>query len=117
PSTGPSPGAAPQGQRSLIDYSGAPSSAEGRSFTETDYERQFRPDDWVAPKPETSSTTRTIAVGVVGLIIVIMASMFAGRQLGIIGPGSERNCMISQSPVADGEGVEEEVVCVDGHGK
>lgn len=86
-------------------------------LTEAEYERQFRPDDWVPPKPDSSSSSKTIVVGVLGVLVILIVVMIMANELGIIGPASERHCLITQSPVPDDEGVSEEIVCVDGNGK
>lgn len=107
---------APSSGSGRLDYSGAGGPNED-GLTESEYERRFRAEDWTPPPPERSSTSRSIVIGVVGLVFIIVVSMVAGRQLGIIGPGAERHCLITSSPAETGEGVVEEMVCVDGYGK
>ena len=100
----------------LRDYSGHGGSGE-RDMTDSEYERRFHIEDWAPPKADGPSASRTVVIGVVGLVVIIVVSMVAGRELGIIGPGAERHCLITSSPAESGEGVTEEIVCVDGYGK
>lgn len=80
-----------------------------------EYQPYFRDDDWKPPPPR-STTTRTLVIGVLGVIVVLFATMAIGRELGIIGPGAERHCTLYESPDPDGEGIVEELICLDGYG-
>ncbi len=115
---GPSLGGSPRGAAAgpppsaLVDYS----KGSGHGSVDADHERQFRYDDRETPKAEPSSSSRSIVIGVLGVILILVVTMAMARRLGIIGPGSERYCSITESPDEEGEGVIEEVVCVDGYG-
>src|SRR5690606_9785778 len=94
-----------------------PAASDRTRLTASEYETEYRPSDWTPPPSDGSPITRSVVVGVVGLIVIVLASMFFGRKLGIIGPGAERHCVITMTPVEDGEGEVEELLCVDGYGK
>jgi hypothetical protein len=74
------------------------------------------------PPPLPIATTdhtklRKLAIGVVGLLVIIFGARFVGEQLDIIGPGAERHCTLTTKPFEGGEGMIEELVCLDGRGK
>ena len=92
------------------DYSGSGYS-DGSSYI--DYTPQIE-----APKTGASSgRSRSVVVGVLGIILIVFAGVIVPRQLGLTGPKAERNCLLTVTPVTNGEGTTEELVCVDGNGK
>lgn len=64
-----------------------------------------------------NSKLRTLAIGVVGLLVLIFGARFVGTKLNIIGPGAERHCILKTTPSEKGEGMVEELICKDGYGK
>ena len=60
---------------------------------------------------------RTLLIGVVGVVALFFGAQVVGRQLDIIGPGAERHCTVTTKPFEGGEGMVEELVCVNGRGE
>lgn len=96
---------------------------EPREHEDYSQPREYRYDPSQAQKPPpepprpTSTISRSVVIGIVGLIVIVLASMYVGRRLDIIGPGAERHCVLLTTPVVDGEGQVEELVCLDGYGE
>jgi hypothetical protein len=67
-------------------------------------------------QPVDHGRRRSLLIGVVGLVALVLGAQAVGRQLGLIGPGAERHCTLTTKPFEDGEGMVEELVCVDGYG-
>lgn len=96
------------GERSTPTYDAPP--------PEIDYSRFREPPP--LPVPEVDHTkSRTLLVGVLGVLILLFGARFVGRQLDIIGPGAERHCTVTTKPIEGGEGTVEELVCLNGRGE
>lgn len=84
---------------------------------EVDYSR-FRDLPPPLPvNPADHAKRRSLIIGVVGIVALALGAQAVGRQLNIIGPGAERHCTLTTEPFEGGEGMVEELVCVDGYGK
>lgn len=84
---------------------------------EIDYSRYRDAPPPLPVQPVDHAKRRSVIVGVLGLVVLVLGAQYAGRQLNIIGPGAERHCTLTEKPFEGGEGMVEELVCVDGYGK